>query len=51
VHFSQLDIGAEHITGFSGYWLSNYQDIKIRRRGARAKVAGEEQYLSKRQEV
>ena len=51
VHFGEIDIGSETISGFQGYWLSNYQDIIIRRKGARVKVSGEEQYLSKRQEA
>ena len=35
-----------------GYWLSDYRDIVIRRSaGTRTPVAGEEQYLSKRQEA
>ena len=51
VHFDSLEIDSFHVNGVKGYWLSDYRDIVIRRRGPRTPVAGEEQFLSKRQEA
>ena len=51
VHFDALEIDSFHVSGVKGYWLSDYRDIVIRRRGPRTPVAGEEQFLSKRQEA
>ncbi|KAJ8602501.1 hypothetical protein CTAYLR_001253 [Chrysophaeum taylorii] len=53
VYFSEedLDIDSYGISGLKGYMTSDYEDIRIRRRGPRVKVPGEEGFLSKRQEA
>lgn len=53
VYFSEedVDIDSYCVSGFKGYMTSDYEDIRIRRRGPRVKVQGEESFLSKRQEA
>lgn len=53
IYFSEEDIEIDSycVSGFKGYMTSDYEDIRIRRRGPRVKVHGEESYLSKRQEA
>ena len=53
VYFSDddIDIDTYVVSGFKGYRTSDYEDIRLRRKGYRAMVLGEEAYLSKRQEA
>uniref|UniRef100_A0A6S8D826 ubiquitinyl hydrolase 1 n=1 Tax=Aureoumbra lagunensis TaxID=44058 RepID=A0A6S8D826_9STRA len=53
IYFSSDDLEIESyiISGFKGYMTSDYEDIRIRRKGTRIKVPGEEPFVSKRQEA